>query len=305
MKPEHTFTAVVEDLYLNAEKHFLLVMSEKERMIYYVGPAIKQVYAEKIGSLEKLTLEAEAEAGAAKKLTQKIQAAVNRHEPFDVNELRKALDEEKQAAITSLDNSLPEIPSELSLSQEEADDCSIIYKTLLPALHPDLNPDADVKKKELYKRLVSAYREHKVYLLRLIEKEYDEYAETHVPSLDFDVHVNAEINFTGADETGGFVLNLPKHPETDYTLARELLSCFCLPDKSYALVDRCRSLTDAALSAAGEIEKMKTMFPFNAAEILQSGEKTAEYISELNFRKRKAEDEVRYCNKRIENLTGG
>lgn len=306
MNTGHTFSAVIEQLLLEAEKKFLYITGEKNRMIYYLGPSIRLVYAARIGDSERLTLEAEAEAELAKKLAMRIQSARNRKEPFDADLIRDALTREKDEKLASLNNDASADASPVFLTEEQADECTSVYKSLLPALHPALHPEATSLEKKMYEKLDNAYKSRSLFQLRQVASEYSEYLRSNKPAPSLPVNLDVEISFSeSCQQDGGFTIIMPEHPETDYTLAQKLLPCFSVPLKDRAIFEKARELVDAAVAEAEEIDALMKEFPFNAAEALQSDEKILDFLDELNYRKQRAQEETERYNRKINALLGG
>lgn len=91
---------------------------------------------------------------------------------------------------------------------------------------------------------------------------------------------------------------------TDYTLAKKLYICFAPCEEDLVLQNALQSYESQRKEVLAQIEVIRTGFPFNAPETLNSPAKTQEYMAELQVRDRHCEDEKSELERKITELIG-
>lgn len=91
---------------------------------------------------------------------------------------------------------------------------------------------------------------------------------------------------------------------TDYTLAKKLYICFAPCEEDLVLQNALQSYESQRKEVLAQIEAIRTGFPFNAPETLNSPAKTQEYMAELQVRDRHCEEEKSELERKITELIG-
>ena len=128
----------------------------------------------KLGSIEYKAYEAQCAALRLKRKIELIQAKKNRQEKVIISAIEETLDSEfaeyqKQLneQIDKMNDALKRSKAEV-LSDEDNKELKKLYRKIVKALHPDINPDVSEAQVQLFDNAVSAYKSGDLGTLRII-----------------------------------------------------------------------------------------------------------------------------------------
>lgn len=269
----------------------------RDRLLYVESPALKKQYMQKIGIFEEPVLEAELDTAMLKKKADMIQIALNRREPIDLEAIDEQLKKERREQVNkveSADSTLRGLPE---LSGERMHAFQSEYNRILKSFHPAVNSSLTETQKDLFERAADAYRMQDADAMQLI---YDVLflPEDAAPSPgtrwvreDPDV-MERRMEYRAAAELS-----------TDYRLAERLYRFFTPLEKDRVMIDALKDSREKIKEVEEEIRKIRSGFPFSAAETLNDRDKTEEYLSELRLRALQCQKEKAGLEARIKSMT--
>ena len=128
----------------------------------------------KLGSIEYKAYEAQCAALRLKRKIELIQAKKNRQEKVIISAIEETLDNEFAEYQKQLDEQIDKMNDALKrskaevLSDEENKELKKLYRKIVKALHPDINPDVSEAQVQLFDNAVSAYKNGDLGTLRII-----------------------------------------------------------------------------------------------------------------------------------------
>ena len=128
----------------------------------------------KLGSMEYKAYEAQCAALRLKRKMELIQAKKNRQETVILSEIEETLDNEFAEYQEQLDAQIDKMNDALKrskaavLSDEENKELKTLYRKIVKALHPDMNPGVSEAQIQLFDNAVSAYKNGDLETLRMI-----------------------------------------------------------------------------------------------------------------------------------------
>ena len=307
MDARHTFTECLYDKYLKQRKIFLDVTGKKSKMLYETGPELKEKYMEIFGEQEKPVIEAELNAQLAKEFYEKIRSLVNRRERIDIEELKSELlkkKAEKLAEINSGDVLAGEKPELSDVDKAKLDN---IYKFMTGALHPALHPDQAEEDKELFDKVVDAYRNRDLEALQNLREVFFKGDDmlTYIKNTLLEETASAEAKVLSDDEAELDGISERRRTGVDFSLAYEIYDLFEPELKDYEYIEMINKTNSLIDEERTEIEEMSNAFPFNAAEMLKSEKKIEAYSEELKVRLKSSKDDYHYYLEKINQAIGG
>ena len=144
------------------EKELGKVILERDEMLNTVKPNLEAEYQKKIGCKELERLETEITARRCKRQIELIQAAVNRQESIEEDEIEKKLDDEFQEWYEKIEEQYRKVKEaedrlKCLMSDEDNAEFNKLYRKLVFKLHPDLNPNRSKDEENLWHRVQLAY----------------------------------------------------------------------------------------------------------------------------------------------------
>lgn len=139
-------------------------VSELDQLRFVECENIKMDYMMKLGDLEYNLFKYECKYLRLKRKTVLIQAKINRQEYIDIENIDRILDKEFEEYINILNDKWKDINSALNryhsktLSIEDTHEIKALYRQIVKALHPDINPNISEKELTLFSQAVEAYR---------------------------------------------------------------------------------------------------------------------------------------------------
>ena len=163
-----------------------MLLLERDELQFVICKNIETEYMLKLGSIEYKAYEAQCAALRLKRKIELIQAKKNRQEKVIISAIEETLDTEFAEYQKQLDEQINKMNDALKRSKAEVltDEenkkfiCSEIdtenkklkklYRKIVRALHPDINPDVSQAQVQLFDNAVSAYKNGDLGTLRII-----------------------------------------------------------------------------------------------------------------------------------------
>ena len=144
------------------EKELGKVILERDELFNTVKPNLEAEYQKKIGYKELERMETEITARRYKRQIELIQAAVNRQESIEEDEIEKKLDNEFKEWYKKIEEQYRKVKEaedrlKCLMSDEDNAEFNKLYRKLVFKLHPDLNPNQSKDEENLWHRVQLAY----------------------------------------------------------------------------------------------------------------------------------------------------
>lgn len=158
------------------------LISEHSLLMNTTKSNIEALYMKKIGYKKYELMEFECEVARLKRKTALIQASINRSEQINLHEIDEKLDQEFtkwQKELKKYTNRIIDAGKRLDslLSEEESNDIRKLFRRLVRRLHPDINPDLSDRDKELWLRVMEAYKKGDLNELKALDMIKDDSGE--------------------------------------------------------------------------------------------------------------------------------
>lgn len=151
-----------------------MLLLERDELQFVICKNIETEYMLKLGSIEYKAYKAQCAALRLKRKIELIQAKKNRQEKVIISAIEETLDSEfaeyqKQLneQIDKLNDALKRSKAEV-LSNEDNKKFKKLYRKIVKALHPDINPDVSEAQVQLFDNAVSAYKNGDLNTLKII-----------------------------------------------------------------------------------------------------------------------------------------
>lgn len=157
-----------------------MLLLERYELQYVICKNIETEYMLKLGSLEYKAYEAQCTFLRLKRKIELIQSKKNRQEKVIFSEIEEILDNEFAEYKKQLDAKIDKMNDAIkrskleALSDEENNELKKLYRKVVKALHPDINPDVSEAQIQLFENAVSAYKNGDLVTLRIISEMVDE-----------------------------------------------------------------------------------------------------------------------------------
>ena len=151
-----------------------MLLLERDELQFVICKNIETEYMLNLGSIEYKAYEAQCAALRLKRKIELIQAKKNRQEKVIISAIEEALDNEFAEYQKQLDEQINKMNDALKrskadvLADEENKELKKLYRKIVKALHPDINPDASEAQVQLFDNAVSAYKSGDLGTLRII-----------------------------------------------------------------------------------------------------------------------------------------
>jgi hypothetical protein len=143
-------------------RQFLELYTKHKYMVENDLLILNSIYLEKIGHLQLKLLQRQAEAARCKFKMMLLQAAVNRSERPDLEQIEQQLEAKMQSHYARINEqamameAAKHVLSNL-MSEEDSGKLKELFRLLCKRLHPDLNPDLTEEEQDLFVKVKSAY----------------------------------------------------------------------------------------------------------------------------------------------------
>ena len=235
----------------------------KDRMMHVDRIALEQKYMEVVGEHEESIIRVEIECELLEKKKQLVQAALNRREAIDINEIDAEIDKLRQQLLSEAQGS--EVSDMPQLTPEMQNELQHYYDLIVSLYHPSVR-DLSPAEKELYDDAMEAYRRLDVEALKLVWEMLNSMGDEMVVD-----------DFSSIASFESF------HPK-DYLLAAEMFEHIVKTEEDIIALDEIEKCETTIEELKKEISGLKDTFPFNAEEMLNDPQKLEEYKQELNQR---------------------
>ena len=151
-----------------------MLLLERDELQFVICKNIETEYMLKLGSIEYKAYEAQCAALRLKRKIELIQAKKNRQEKVIISAIEETLDNEFAEYQKQLDEQIDKMNDALKrskaevLSDEDNKELKKLYRKIVKALHPDINPDVSQAQVQLFDNAVSAYKSGDLETLRII-----------------------------------------------------------------------------------------------------------------------------------------
>ncbi|MDY4969916.1 MAG: hypothetical protein SO101_06630 [Lachnospiraceae bacterium] len=151
-----------------------MLLLERDELQFVICKNIETEYMLKLGSIEYKAYEAQCAALRLKRKIELMQAKKNRQEKVIIPDIEKVLDNEFAEYQKQLDEQINRMNDALErsrakvLSDEESKELKKLYRKIVKALHPDMNPDVSEALANLFDHAVQAYKNGDLRTLRII-----------------------------------------------------------------------------------------------------------------------------------------
>lgn len=151
-----------------------MLLLERDELQFVICKNIETEYMLKLGSIEYKAYETQCAALRLKRKIELIQAKKNRQEKVIISAIEETLDNEFAKYQKQLDEQIDKMNDALKrskaevLSDEDNKELKKLYRKIVKALHPDINPDVSEAQVQLFDNAVSAYKNGDLGTLRII-----------------------------------------------------------------------------------------------------------------------------------------
>ena len=151
-----------------------MFLLERDELQFVICKNIETEYMLKLGSIEYKAYEAQCAALRLKRKIELIQAKKNRQEKVIISAIEETLDTEFAEYQKKLDEQIDKMNDALKrskaevLSDEDNKKLKKLYRKIVKALHPDINPDVSETQVNLFDNAVQAYKNGDLNTLRII-----------------------------------------------------------------------------------------------------------------------------------------
>ncbi len=269
----------------------------RDRILYVEAPRLRKKYMEIIGIYEEPVLQAELDVAMLRRKAELIRIAINRREPINPDGITEQLNKERQEQISELektDRTLNELPEP---DEQQAHTMQQQYREITRYFHPAMNSSLTETQKELFQKAVDAYKMQDGEAIRLIH-------DMLFPAIDLK-------GISVSVKSGEIAANDPSHNSKtifdalspDYTLAAKLYDSFAPSEEERIILEMLSHYKAQRKELEEEIAQIRSGFPFNALETINSRTKTEEYLAELRLRAARCEREKAELESQIASMT--
>ena len=151
-----------------------MLLLERDELQFVICKNIETEYMLKLGSIEYKAYQAQCLSLRLKRKIELIQAKKNRQEKVIIPAIEETLDTEFAEYQKQLDEQINKMNDALKrskaevLTNEENKELKKLYRKIVKALHPDINPDVSEAQVNLFDNAVQAYKNGDLNTLRII-----------------------------------------------------------------------------------------------------------------------------------------
>ena len=166
--------ASLQDKVASLQQELLDLVGEHDHLRYVICVNIENDYMLKMGYLEVKAFDLQLTFSRMRREISMIQSCINRGEPVQLTVIQERLDSEFASFQAKLREQLNQLDSALGrakadcLSEEEVKELKQLYRQLVKAWHPDMNPNLGPEYAQLFERAVQAYRSGDLMTMRIL-----------------------------------------------------------------------------------------------------------------------------------------
>jgi hypothetical protein len=153
----------LKEAYKKKQSELADVITERDELINTIVPNLQAIYINKLGEFHQLLMELEIEERTLRYKLSLAQEYLNRQEFPDLEEIANKVERAVEEWTIEVENyrrqrHAARVHFDHALSDKESLLLSVLYRKLVKALHPDINPDFTEESRELWERTLEAYR---------------------------------------------------------------------------------------------------------------------------------------------------
>lgn len=166
--------ASLQDKVASLQQELLDLVGEHDHLRYVICVNIENDYMLKMGYLEVKAFELQLTFSRMRREISMIQAYINRGETVQIAVIQERLESEFASFQAKLTKQLNQLDRALGiakadcLSEEEMKELKQLYRQLVKAWHPDMNPNLGPEYTQLFERAVQAYRNGDLVTMRIL-----------------------------------------------------------------------------------------------------------------------------------------
>ena len=166
--------ASLQEKVASLQQELLDLVGEHDHLRYVICVNIENDYMLKMGYLEVKAFELQLTFSRMRREISMIQACINRGEAVQPAVIQERLELEFASFQAKLTNQLNQLDRALGrgqadcLSEEEMKELKQLYRQLVKAWHPDMNPNLGLEYAQLFERAVQAYRNGDLVTMRIL-----------------------------------------------------------------------------------------------------------------------------------------
>ena len=153
-----------------------MLVLQRDELKYVICKNIETKYMLELGSLEYCLYQSECIIMRLKRKVELIQMRINRQEKIDVSAIDKLLDEQFREYQQKLEEKIKKMNEAIErnngevLTEQQVKELKKLYRAIVKALHPDLNPSVTKQQIKLFQNAVTAYKNGDLQTLRIINE---------------------------------------------------------------------------------------------------------------------------------------
>ena len=153
-----------------------MLVLQRDELKYVICKNIETKYMLELGSLEYCLYQSECIIMRLKRKVELIQMRINRQEKIDVSAIDKLLDEQFREYQQKLEEKIKKMNEAIErdngevLTEQQVKELKKLYRAIVKALHPDLNPNVTKQHIKLFQNAVTAYKNGDLQTLRIINE---------------------------------------------------------------------------------------------------------------------------------------
>ena len=187
--PTKTDTVLQTDISL-LKTELANLIAERDELLNVVIPNIEAEYQLKIGYLEYEKFEAQVSVNRLKRGIELAQSAINRDEKVNIAEIEETLHREFSEWEKKLRDHLSKIEAarlrvDSFLSSEDSKEIARVYRKIVKMIHPDVDPEAYEKNRDLWERAREAYQNGDLEGLRILLLLLEDEKENQASDADY------------------------------------------------------------------------------------------------------------------------
>ncbi|MFM2326459.1 MAG: hypothetical protein RIR31_661, partial [Bacteroidota bacterium] len=157
---------------------YIKLLNDKDVLLNWGKPQLEALYSTRIGIHQIERLQMQLRIQAMKRKIELVQGAINRNEPFDVNEIELQVGEELARAELNIMQQAVEIEKAKTLltnldTPQRSAELRTLFKQLAKQLHPDANPGLTAEQTEIWHLVKGAYESGDLEKLKALQVVYE------------------------------------------------------------------------------------------------------------------------------------
>lgn len=153
-----------------------MLVLQRDELKYVICKNIETKYMLELGNLEYCLYQSECIIMRLKRKVELIQMRINRQEKIDVSAIDKLLDEQFREYQQKLEEKIKKMNEAIErdngevLTEQQVKELKKLYRAIVKALHPDLNPNVTKQQIKLFQNAVTSYKNGDLQTLRIINE---------------------------------------------------------------------------------------------------------------------------------------